>query len=62
MNKERFVNFGKYKGIKVEDVPNGYIDWFLEKKDSRGFAKRKLKWRRIFEQERALRNRDTITN
>ena len=54
-NGEKIVNFGRYGGVRVSEIPIGYIDWFLDRKDSRGWAKRKLKWRGIFGRERVRR-------
>jgi len=59
------INFGKYSGREIHDIPRNYLNWCLEELEDEEFwwmsEKRRQELEEAIEEEFALRDRSHIT-
>lgn len=59
------INFGKYRGQLIENIPRGYLNWCQEKIEDGEFEflsdEKKTELEEAIEAELALRDRSHIT-
>lgn len=57
LNREEEIPFGRHKGMKLEDIPDDYLDWIRENLDEEAYFN---EWIGLAEEELEYREENDL--